>query len=83
MDEINFTKRSFLTKDYSDKGTNTTVDQQRVYSGFHSVIVAVSAEKGLERYDIFDRGVDGEDFANHLKKLRKRNGEQPLAILMD
>ena len=60
-----------------------TVDQQRVYSGFHSVIVTVSAEKGLERYDIFDRAVDGKDFANHLKTLRKRNGEQPLAILMD
>ena len=47
------------------------------------MIVTVSAEKGLERYDIFDRAVDGKDFANHLKTLRKRNGEQPLAILMD
>lgn len=60
-----------------------TVDQQRVYTGFHSVIVTVSAEKGLERYDIFDRAVDGKDFAKHLKKLRKKNGERPLAILMD
>ena len=67
MDEINFTKRSFLTKDYSGKNTNLTVDQQRVYTGYHSVIVTVSAEKGLERYTILDRAVDGTDFAKHLK----------------
>ena len=60
-----------------------TVDQQRVYSGFHSVIVTVSAEKGVERYDIFNRAVTGKDFAKHLKRLRKNNGERPLAILMD
>ena len=51
--------------------------------GFHSVIVTVSAEKGLERYTILDRAVDGKDFAKHLKQLRNRNGERPLAILMD
>ena len=43
------------------------MDQQRVYTGYHSVIVTVSAEKGVERYTILDRAVDGTDFAKHLK----------------
>ena len=55
LDEINFTKRSFLSLDYSNKGQNQQVDQERVYQGYKSVIVTVSAERGLELYNIYDK----------------------------
>ena len=31
LDEINFTKRSFMSLDYSVKGKNQQVDQERIY----------------------------------------------------
>lgn len=83
LDEITFTKRSFQTKDYSQKGDNQKVDQQRVYSGYHCAVVTVSAEKGLEGFEVYARAVKGPDFAKHLRKLRKIHGDTPLAILMD
>ena len=47
------------------------------------MIVTISAEKGLERYDIYNRAVKAPDFAKHLRQLRKMSGDRPLAILMD
>lgn len=60
LDEINFTKRSFLSLDYSVKGQNQQVDQERIYQGYKSVIVTVSAERGLELYNIYDKAIKGE-----------------------
>jgi len=70
LDEVNFTKLSILKLDYSVKGKNTQVDQERIYTGYHSVIVTVSAERGLELYNIYDKAVKGAEFADHLNKLR-------------
>ena len=83
MDEINFTKRSFQSTGYSGKGENLTVDQERLYTGYHSAVVTVSAEEGIERYDIYSKAVDAPQFAKHLRKVRTKNGDRPLAILMD
>ena len=47
------------------------------------MIVTVSTETGVERFDIYSQAVTGPDFANHLKKLWTLNGSRPLAILMD
>ena len=60
LDEINFTKRSFLSLDYSVKGQNQQVDQERIYQGYKSVIVTVSTERGLELYNIYDKAIKGE-----------------------
>ena len=60
LDEINFTKRSFLSLDYSCKGKNQQVDQERIYQGYKSVIVTVSVERGLELYNIYDKAIKGE-----------------------
>jgi len=60
LDEINFTKRSFLSLDYSVKGQNQQVDQERIYQSYKSVIVTVSVERGLELYNIYDKAIKGE-----------------------
>ena len=60
LDEINFTKRSVMSLDYSVKGQNQQVDQERVYQGYKSVIVTVSVERGLELYNIYDKAIKGE-----------------------
>ena len=46
-------------------------------------MVTVSAEEGIELYDIQDGAFTAEDVISHLKELRKCNGDTPLAIFMD
>ena len=46
-------------------------------------MVTVSAEDGLESYDILEGAFTAEDVISHLKELRRINGETPLAIFMD
>ena len=45
--------------------------------------MTVSAERGLELYNIYDKAIKGKEFADHLHTLRKKNGTKPLAIFMD
>ena len=47
------------------------------------MIVTVSADCGLERYDIYDQAITATEFIKHLEKLRKINGDTRLAIFMD
>jgi hypothetical protein len=43
----------------------------------------VSADGGLERFDIHDQAITATEFIFHLEKLRKNNGDTGLAIFMD
>ena len=59
------------------------MDQRSIYTGYKSVIVTVSADGGLERFDIHDQAITATEFILHLEKLRKSNGDTGLAIFMD
>ena len=54
LDECIFSKLTFLSKDWSRKNTNLTVDQKQIYTGYRSVVATISEEDGLERFDIHD-----------------------------
>ena len=47
LDEINFTKRSLLLREWSGRNTNLTVDQKEVYDGYRSVIACMTEEHGI------------------------------------
>ena len=47
------------------------------------MIVTISRESGLEHYDIYDEAITQVEFADHLKTLRKKNGNVKLALFMD
>ena len=66
LDEVNFTKLSFQNKDWSGKNTSLTVDQKDIYTGYRSVIVTMTEERGLELCLIFDQAVNGEMFIDFL-----------------
>jgi hypothetical protein len=38
LDEVNFTKRSLSVREWSNRNTNLTIDQEDVYTGYRSVI---------------------------------------------
>ena len=47
LDEINFSKRSLVMREYSGKNTNLSVDQKEVYDGYRSVIACMTEEDGI------------------------------------
>ena len=71
------------SREWSAKNSNLAIDQEQVYQGYRSVIVTVSRESGLEHFSIYDQAITTEEFKDHLKRLRKKNGKVPLALFMD
>ena len=82
LDEIVFTKRSFLGTCWSKKYENITVDQKQVYQGYLAVVASCSSEKGIEAIIIHNKAIDHKDFISYLKKLAKKN-KVPIALFMD
>ena len=83
LDEINFTKRSLLTREWSSKNTNLTVDQENVYTGYRSVIAAITEERGVNLIRIQEQAGNAEDFLVYLKALRAKYGKRPITLFMD
>ena len=48
LDETNFTKLAFQSKDWSCCKENQQVDQRDIYTGYRSVIASISEDKGVE-----------------------------------
>jgi transposase len=82
LDEICFTKRSFLGTCWSKKYENISVDQKQVYQGFYAAIASCSSEKGIEAIFIHNKAINHQDFIKYLKKL-KRKSKVPIALFMD
>ena len=47
LDEVNFTKRSVLLREWSGKNTNLTIDNEDIYVGYRSVIASMAEEEGI------------------------------------
>ena len=82
LDEICFTKRSFLGTCWSKKHENIAVDQKQIYQGYVAVVASCSSEKGIEGIKIHNKAIDYKDFISYLKKLKNKN-KVPLALFMD
>ena len=83
LDEINFTKRSVDLREWSAKNTNLAIDQQDIYTGYKSVIAAMTEEDGMVLIVIHSSAIDAADFKEYLNKLRIKFGDRPLALFMD
>ena len=73
LDETNFTKLAFQNKDWSRKNENQHVDQRDIYTGYRSVIAAISENKGVEHIKIYRTAVTSDVFEKYLRQLRARN----------
>lgn len=83
LDEITFTKRSLLAREWSSKNCNLSVDQKEVYIGYRSVIATITEEKGVGLCSIYMQSINADDFIEYLKKLRAKNGIHPISLFMD
>ena len=83
LDEVNFTKLSFQNREWSGNNSNLTVDQKDIYTGYRSVIVAMTEESGIVKSSICPSAVNGKTFNIFLRSLRQKYGRTPLALFMD
>ena len=83
LDEVNFTKRSVMTREWSRKNSNLAVDQKEIYTGYRSVIATMTEEGGIDSIMLKTQAIDSGDFISFLKKLRARHLQVPLALFMD
>jgi len=83
VDETVFSKASMKSLEWSRRRTNLQVDQEKVFTGYHAVIAAVSEENGVELIHIQDRAVNAFDFGRYLGNLSRANGGRPFALFMD
>ena len=73
LDETNFTKLAFQSKDWSCCRENQHVDQRDIYTGYRSVIASISEEKGIELIKIYRTAVMSDIFIKYLKQLSNIN----------
>ena len=83
LDEINFTKRSVLLREWSSKNTNLTIDNEDIYVGYRSVIASMTEEAGITHIQKQGSAVTSADFIYYLKRLRQKMGSAPLALFCD
>ena len=83
LDEINFTKRSIGSKEWSRKNSNLTIDQQDIYVGYKSVIASMSEGEGIGLRQMYSQAITSETFEHFVRTLRRRYHKRPLAIFMD
>jgi len=82
-DEICFTKRSLKLREWSNKNTNLTVDQEDVYVGYRAVIASMTAEKGICLVHVYEEPVKEPEFCAHIMKLHSKFKGKPIALFMD
>jgi transposase len=83
LDEVNFTKRSVQSLDWSGKNSNITVDQRQIYTGYKSVIAAVNKDRKRCLIHIYDQAIDQEDFEQYLRVVSKWFKGKPIRLMMD
>ena len=83
LDEINFTKRSVVLREWSSKNSNLTVDQKELYVGYKSVIASMRENQGIVLLQIDNQAINSYDFVEYMHLLRRKMGSLPIALFMD
>ena len=82
LDEIVFSKRSFLGVDWSRTNQNIHVDQQQIYQGYRATVASCSEERGIEHIQTHNQAINSQDFVRYLRVLNRGN-PGAVALLMD
>ncbi len=67
LDETNFTKLAFQSKDWSCCKENQHVDQRDIYTGYRSVVAAIYEDKGVEHIKIYRTAITSNTFEKYLR----------------
>ena len=62
IDEVMFTTRAIMTREYSNRGSNIEVNPQDFNIKTTAVIAAISEEHGILSSECYDRSVNTDKF---------------------
>ena len=83
LDELNFTKKSIALREWSTRNSNLCVAQNDIYVGYRAVIASMTEERGFCFLRVKTEAINGDDFADYLKGLRRKHQKRRLALFMD
>ena len=83
LDEVLFTKRTFLNRCYTSRNVHTQVNQNEVMQPYKAVIAAVSAEEGMELFQLQDHPATNKNFPVYIRTLSMMLKHKHFALYLD
>ena len=83
LDETIFTTKTIRLVEYTKKSEHLKIPLALTNQPVLALIFAMSAEKGVEEYAIYQDSINQNKFAEYLVKLRRANEFQRIAIFFD
>ena len=83
LDEVMFTSKTHITRAWSPKNINFSIDQKKLNHKALAVIAAISENGGLEHLKIFRKSVDQDKFVEWLEEFRELNEDRKVVLFMD
>ena len=83
LDEVVFTKTSIGKRTWTNRGVHLVTDHSEFYSGFRTVIAAVSSAMGIILTDSEEVCTNEERFLKFIPKLSTCMGGEPFALYLD
>ena len=83
VDELVFTKATVPRLEYSARYTNQTVDEKDYYHRYYACVAAISADRGVDHYMIFETAVTSDLFITFLHSVKARNANREVYIFFD
>ena len=83
VDETLFGKRSLVQRDWANKNSNLTVNQEDVCQNYRNVVAAITEDGGVYHTMIQDDPFKGSDFQYFVHALSQKMNGEPFALFMD
>ena len=83
LDEVVFTNKTMLMREYSAKGVNISIDRSKLSNGYWSVIAAISTDNKIEHLFFEQGAINMVLFNKFLKQLRRKVGKGRVFLFMD
>ena len=83
LDETMFTRKTVPKTEWAKHKENMTVDDARLDEPTLALLLGVSKEKGVEYFQIFEKSVNSQKYAEWLAGLKQVTGEDKVCLFMD
>ena len=83
LDECMFTRATLRAEEWCRLKANFNVDVDSLKEPTLALLSAISKERGLEHFKVFEKSVNVAKFKTFLQELREKNGDDKLCVFMD
>lgn len=83
IDEVMFTSKSILKREYSARHQNIKVDYNKMYLETTAVVAAITQQEGLLMFKCVGKSINKEKWMEFIKDLRKKIGKRKATLFVD